>query len=354
MTELAGQSLGGYLLEEELACGSMGIVYRGKQLALGREVAVKIFSPSLAHDPSFAARFVREAQIIAQLNHPQIVHIYDAGQDHDVLYFVMEYVEGPTLRLLLQLDGRIPQHLAAEYVAQAADALDAAYQACQVIHRDLKPEHLILDRRGRIKVMDFGLARALGLPQITTAKTLVGSLSYASPEQIRGKPLDQRSDMYALGIVLYELVTGSRPFSGRTLQELAQAITAGRFPPPTALMPDLSPGLEQILLTALAPNRDERFAQAGLLAKALRALHLHAPSAGESAPPQQKDPSAGVEPTASSLLPTRPQAQRLYTPLITSRFTLPLRERHAPLPDTSAQYEECVVSQEAGEVFVEI
>src|SRR5258708_744929 len=96
MTELAGQSLGGYLLEEELACGSMGIVYRGKQLALGREVAVKIFSPSLAHDPSFAARFVREAQIIAQLNHPQIVHIYDAGQDHDVLYFVMEYVEGPT------------------------------------------------------------------------------------------------------------------------------------------------------------------------------------------------------------------------------------------------------------------
>src|SRR5258708_4853934 len=207
--ELLGQNLGGYLLEEELARGSMGIVYRGKQVALGREVAVKIFSPSLAHDPSFAARFVREAQIIAQLNHPQIVHIYDAGQHHDVLYFVMEYVQGPTLRLLLQLDGRIPQHLAAEYVAQAADALDAAYPASHALHRDLKPEHLILDRRGRIKVMDFGLARALGLPQITTAKTLVGSLSYASPEQIRGKPLDQGSDMYALGILLYKLVPGS-------------------------------------------------------------------------------------------------------------------------------------------------
>jgi serine/threonine-protein kinase len=171
-----------------------------------------------------------------------------------VLYFVMEYVQGPTLVFLLQLDGRIPQHLAAEYIAQAADALDAAYQACHVIHRDLKPENLILDRRGRIKVMDFGLARALGLPQITTAKTLVGSLSYASPEQIRGNPLDQRSDIYALGIVLYELVTGSRPFSGRTLQELGQAMVAGQFPPPTALIPELSSELEQIILTALAPT----------------------------------------------------------------------------------------------------
>jgi serine/threonine-protein kinase len=333
MTELIGQNLGGYLLEEELARGSMGIVYRGKQVALGREVAVKIVSPSLAHDPTFVARFVREAQIIARLNHPQIVHIYDAGQHQDVLYFVMEYVQGPTLSLLLQLDGRIPQHLAAEYIAQAADALDAAYQACQVIHRDLKPENLILDRRGRIKVMDFGLARALGLPQITTAKTLVGSLLYASPEQIRGNPLDNRSDIYALGIVLYELVTGSLPFVGRTLQELGQAMIAGQFPPPTALLPDLSPELEQIILTALAPNRDERFAQAGLLAKALRALHLRALS-GENTDPLQKQ-----DPPTSNVLPIRPHMQRLSSPIVVGLLTLPMRQPHAVTSDVPAQNE---------------
>jgi serine/threonine protein kinase len=146
MNELAGQSLGGYLLEEELGRGSMGMVYRGKQVALGREVAVKILPQSLAQDPSYVARFIREAQIIAGLNHPNIVQIHDAGQQNGVLYFVMEYVQGPTIGSLLQLDGSMPQHLAAEYIAQIAEALDAAYKERNVIHRDIKPENLMLDR----------------------------------------------------------------------------------------------------------------------------------------------------------------------------------------------------------------
>lgn len=278
MNELAGQSLGGYLLEEELGRGSMGMVYRGKQVALGREVAVKILPHSLAQDPSYIARFIREAQIIAGLNHPNIVQIYDAGQQNGVLYFVMEFVQGPTIGSLLHLDGTMPQHLAAEYVAQIAEALDVAYKERNVIHRDIKPENLMLDRWGRVKVMDFGLARAPGLQQITVAKTLVGSIYYSSPEQIWGKPLDNRSDIYALGVVLYEMVTGQRPFSGRTLQELTQMITAGRAIPPTALAPDLSPELERIILTAMAPNRDERFNQAGQMAEELRALQLYQPS----------------------------------------------------------------------------
>jgi serine/threonine-protein kinase len=320
MTAFVGQSLGGYLLEEEIGRGSMGIVYRGKQLALGREVSVKILPPSLAHDPVFAARFIREAQIIAQLNHPHIVQIYDAGQHDDVLYFAMEYVPGPTIKSLLALDGAIPQHLAAAYIAHVADALDAAYTECQVIHRDLKPENLMLDRWGKLKVMDFGLARAPGLPQITTAQTLVGSLFYASPEQIRGQPLDNRSDIYALGVVLYEMVTGSRPFAGKTLQEVAQAIIAGSVFPPTMYLPEVSRELEQIVLTAMAPNRNERFAQASLMAKALRALDLRAPSVGSMSHAPEKSPAASSEPF-----------------LQTQRLTLPMREPSTPLPDVLAQ-----------------
>jgi serine/threonine protein kinase len=302
---------------------------------------VKILPRGLSRDPSSTVRFVREAQIIARLNHPQIVQIYDAGQHDGVLYFVMEYVQGPTVSSLLQLDDRIPQHLAAEYIAQVADALDAAYKECQIIHRDLKPENLILDRWGRLKVMDFGLARALGLPPITSVQSLVGSLYYASPEQIRGWPLDHRSDIYALGIVLYEMVTGTRPFLGRTLQEVAQVITAGRVLPPTALIPDLSPELEQIIVTAMAIDREQRFAQAGLMAEELRALRLHPPSAGSMRSLQNKDLSGALEASQSTSrwLPPEPEGQHPTVPVMKRHLTLPMREPRTPIPGGLTQNE---------------
>ena len=274
MNELAGQSLGGYQLEEEIGHGSMGVVYRGKQIALGREVAIKVLPKALARDSSYIARFIREAQIIAGLNHPNIVHIYDAGQQNKLLYFVMEYVQGPTLASLLYLDGAIPQHLAVEYAAQIAEALDVAYKERNVIHRDIKPENLMLDRWGKIKVMDFGLARALGHQPITVAKTLVGSIYYASPEQIWGHTLDNRSDVYALGVVLYEMVTGQRPFTGRTMPELTQNIVGGPLRPPGMLIEDLSPDVERIILTAMTRDREQRYEDAGSMARDLRLLHL--------------------------------------------------------------------------------
>ncbi|MBV8695753.1 MAG: protein kinase [Chloroflexi bacterium] len=272
MNELAGQSLGGYQLEQEIGRGSMGVVYRGKQIALGRQVAVKVLAQTLARDVSYVARFIREAEIIAGLNHPNIVHIYDAGQQNKLLYFVMEYVQGPTLASLLHRDRVIAQHLAAEYAAQIADALDVAYKERHVIHRDIKPENLMLDRWGKIKVMDFGLARALGHQPITVAKTLVGSIYYASPEQVWGYVLDNRSDIYALGVVLYEMVTGYRPFSGRSMPELTQAIVGGTLQPPSTHNPELLPELERIILTALARDRDQRYEDAGTMAQLLRAL----------------------------------------------------------------------------------
>src|SRR3989440_5692703 len=274
MNELAGQSLGGYKLDEEIGRGSMGMVYRGRQIALGREVAIKVLSQALAKDASYVARFIREAQIIAGLNHPNIVQIFDAGQQNGLLYFVMEYVQGPTIASLLQLDGTIPQYLAAEYGAQIADALDSAYRERNVIHRDIKPENLMLDRWGKIKVMDFGLARATGLQKITVARTLVGSIYYASPEQVWGYTLDNRSDIYALGVVLYEMVSGHRPFAGRSLPELTQAIVNSPVRPPGSYTPELSAELEQIILVAMARDRNERYEQAMLLSRDLRALNL--------------------------------------------------------------------------------
>jgi serine/threonine-protein kinase len=277
MNELAGQCLGGYQLEKEIGRGSMGMVYRGKQIALGREVAVKVLSQALAKDASYVARFIREAQIIAGLNHPNIVQIFDAGQQNGLLYFVMEYVQGPTIASLLHLDGTIPQYLAAEYAAQIADALDSAYRELNVIHRDIKPENLMLDRWGRMKVMDFGLARATGHQKITVAKTLVGSIYYASPEQVWGHTLDNRSDIYALGAVLYEMVSGHRPFVGRSLPELTQTIVSSPLRPPSTYNPELSPELERIILAAMARDRNERYEQAILMARDLRALNLQAP-----------------------------------------------------------------------------
>ncbi len=309
MNELAGQSLGGYQLEEEIGHGSMGVVYRGKQIALGREVAIKVLPMALARDASYVARFIREAQIIAGLNHPNIVHIYDAGQQHKLLYFVMEYIQGPTLSNLLYLDGTIPQHLALEYGAQIADALDAAYKERDVIHRDIKPENLMLNRWGKIKVMDFGLARATGHQPITVAKTLVGSIYYASPEQIWGDTLDNRSDVYALGVVLYEMVTGQRPFTGRSMPELTQAIISGPLQAPSTLNEEVTPELERIILTAMAKNREERYEDAGLLARDLRSIQLSSTttsvlSSSEPAESQGKRERITMHP------PKRPQAQR--------------------------------------------
>ncbi len=339
MNELAGQSLGGYELEVEIGRGSMGMVYRGKQIALGREVAVKVLSQALAKDASYVARFIREAQIIAGLNHPNIVQIFDAGQQNGLLYFVMEYVQGPTVASLLQLDGTIPQYLAAEYGAQIADALDSAYRERNVIHRDIKPENLMLDRWGKIKVMDFGLARAIGLQKITVAKTLVGSIYYASPEQVWGYALDNRSDIYALGVVLYEMVSGHRPFSGRSLPELTQAIVNSPIRPPSYNNPEILPELEQIILVAMARNRDERYEQAMLLSRDLRALNLKPPANLSST---EINPSLNTKGQHMARVvvqpPKRPQMQPLrYTDL--ENIPPPSKEPvvHSPAPTRDQQ-----------------
>jgi serine/threonine protein kinase len=365
MDELVGQYVGGYFLEEEVGRGSMGVIYRGTQIALGREVAIKVLPQKLAQDPSYVARFIREVQIIAGLNHPNIVHIYDAGQIHTLLYFVMEFVQGPTLASLLSIDGTILQHLAAEYAAQIADALDAAYRERNVIHRDIKPENLMLNRWGKIKVMDFGLARAPGLQTITEAKALVGSIYYSSPEQIWGLELDNRSDIYALGIVLYELVTGQRPFHGRSISELTNAITSGNLQPPSFYNPELSRQLELIILTALARDRDHRYSEACLMAQDLRKLKLEptTQTVKPISPPPSVSSTQGSQLSGSGysqaviIQPPKPPIQRpIYPPhtdnhpLATPFFGFPeLNGNTISFTSTSSQVAQMVAINREGQ-----
>lgn len=272
MRDLIGQTLGEYLLESELGRGSMGIVYRAQHRTQGKPYAVKVLLEALASDISFVTRFTREARIIAALRHPNIVRVYEAGRQGQHLYFVMEYFSGVTAGQLLKARGRLPYGQVIEIIAQAADALAYAHNAGHLVHRDIKPDNLLVDRWRRVKVLDFGLARVEGLHSITRAGTVVGSLYYVPPEQLLGQKVDGRADIYALGISMYEMVTGQRPFRGQSLTEMSRAIIAGRATPPSQLEASVPPELEHVILRAMACDINLRYADGAELHADLRAL----------------------------------------------------------------------------------
>jgi serine/threonine-protein kinase len=269
---LIGQQLGDYRLETELGRGSMGIVYRATSARHGKPFAVKVLLEPLASDMSFVTRFTREARIVGKLRHPNIVRVFDAGRQGQHLYFVMEYFPGQTAGQMLRERGRLPVGQVVEIAAQAADALDYAHAEGHLVHRDIKPENLLVDRWCRVKVLDFGLARVEGLHSITRAGTVVGSLYYVSPEQLLGHQLDGRADVYALGVSVYEMLTGQRPFRGQTLTDMSQAILSGTIVPPSQLEPAVPPELERIILRALARDLNQRYSRAAELCRDLRAL----------------------------------------------------------------------------------
>lgn len=276
MESLLGQRLGAYLLEAEIGQGSMGIVYRARHIEHGRAAAVKVLLESLASDQSFVTRFNREARIVRALQHPNIVRLYDTGEDRGYIFFAMEYFSGSTAGQLLKQRGRLPVGQVVEIAAQAADALDYAHAQGHLVHRDIKPENLLVDRWCRVKVLDFGLARVDGQHSITREGTVVGSLYYVSAEQLLGRQLDGRADVYALGVSMYEMLTGQRPFRGRTLNEMSDAILSGTAVPPSQLEPSVLPALEAIILRAMARDPEQRYATAGQMHTELRALQSRA------------------------------------------------------------------------------
>ncbi|NEK60155.1 Stk1 family PASTA domain-containing Ser/Thr kinase [Geodermatophilus sabuli] len=250
-----------------LGRGGMAEVHRGRDLRLGREVAVKVLRQDLARDPSFQVRFRREAQAAASLNHPAIVAVYDTGEDRTTSgatpYIVMEYVEGQTLRDVLRTEGVLPPQRAMSLAADICGALDFSHRN-GIVHRDVKPGNVMLTPEGSVKVMDFGIARAVSdsAATMTSTAAVIGTAQYLSPEQARGEGVDARSDVYSLGCMLYELVTGAPPFTGDS--PVAVAYQHVREDPrlPSSINPAIPPDLDAILLKAMSKNPANRYQSA--------------------------------------------------------------------------------------------
>ena len=250
-----------------LGRGGMAEVHRGRDLRLGREVAVKVLRSDLARDPSFQVRFRREAQAAASLNHPAIVAVYDTGEDRsptgNTPYIVMEYVEGETLRDVLRREGVLPPERAMSLAADICGALDFSHRN-GIVHRDVKPGNVMITPAGSVKVMDFGIARAVSdsAATMTSTAAVIGTAQYLSPEQARGEGVDARSDVYSLGCLLYELVTGAPPFTGDSPVSVAYQHVREDPRLPSSINPAIGPELDSILLKAMSKNPANRYQSA--------------------------------------------------------------------------------------------
>jgi serine/threonine-protein kinase len=251
---------GRYRIQRKLGAGGMADVYLAEDQELGRRVAIKILNGRHANDDQFIERFRREAKNAAALNHPNIVSIYDRGEAEETYYIAMEFLDGRTLKELIIGRGAAPMNVAIEYARQILSALRFAHRH-GIVHRDIKPHNVLVDGEGRVKVTDFGIARA-GTSQMTEAGSIVGTAQYLSPEQARGGEVDPRSDLYSLGIVLYELLTGKTPFDGETPVEIAMKHLSTAPKPPSKLRPDIPPELDMVVMRALAKNPDDRYQSA--------------------------------------------------------------------------------------------
>ena len=266
-----------YELGEILGFGGMSEVHLARDLRLHRDVAVKVLRADLARDPSFYLRFRREAQNAAALNHPAIVAVYDTGEAETIAgplpYIVMEYVDGITLRDIVHNEGPIPPRKAIEIISDACQALNFSHQH-GIIHRDVKPANIMISRTGAVKVMDFGIARALAdSSSVTQTAAVIGTAQYLSPEQARGDPVDARSDVYSLGCVLYEILTGEPPFVGDSPVSVAYQHVREAPIPPSQRHEGISADLDAVVLKALAKNPDNRYQTAAEMRTDLVRVH---------------------------------------------------------------------------------
>jgi serine/threonine-protein kinase len=321
---------GRYRIVRKLGAGGMADVYLAEDQELGRRVAIKILNGRHANDDQFIERFRREAKNAAALNHPNIVSIYDRGEAQETYYIAMEYLDGRTLKELVIGHGPAPVNVAVEYARQILSALRFAHRH-GIVHRDIKPHNVLVDREGRVKVTDFGIARA-GTSQMTEAGSIVGTAQYLSPEQARGTEVDQRSDLYSLGIVLYELLTGETPFDGDTPVEIAMKHLSTVPTPPSQLRKDIPHDLDMVVMRALAKDPADRYQSAEEMESDLERVLRGAPVAAattDSATQVMRVPAsvaaaAGGD-TAATMI--RPRGGRDYAVLEEEEEGGGLRER---------------------------
>ncbi len=262
---------GRYRILRKLGTGGMANVYLAEDEVLGRRVAIKILNDRHAGDDQFVERFRREAKNAASLSHPNIVSIYDRGEAEGTYYIAMEYLDGRSLKELIVARGPAPIHLAVDYARQILAAIRFAHRH-GIVHRDIKPHNVLVDGEGRLKVTDFGIARA-GVSQMTEAGSIIGTAQYLSPEQAKGAPVDQTSDLYSVGVVLYELLTGVVPFSGDTPVEIAMKHLSNVPEPPSAKRADVPRDLDMVVMRALAKDPSERYQSAEEMDADLRRIN---------------------------------------------------------------------------------
>ena len=276
---LLGKTLGRYEVVNHIGHGGMAEVYMGQQVNLERDVAIKVLHPFLADEVGFVNRFQREARLVATLRHPNIVQVYDFDHDeeYEIYYMVMEYIQGQTLKDRLQ-NGGIPLEEGAFIAAGIADALYYAHQR-DMVHRDVKPANIMFTEEGHPVLADFGIARMLSVSGLTASGAMVGTPAYMAPEIGIGEPATESADIYSLGVVLYQLTTGRLPFEAEVPMSLVMKHINDPVPPPTELAPEIPAALEEVILTALAKEPAERYANSGEFSTALRqALNLETPS----------------------------------------------------------------------------
>ncbi len=331
-----GSELGDFVLESVAGRGGMGVVYRARQKQPDRIVAVKVISAELAEDQQFRVRFQREAAIAAQIEHPNVIPVHAVGEANGTLFIAMRFVEGLDLRALLAQEGQLEPARAASIIDQVAQALDAAH-AHGLVHRDVKPANILVAAgagREHIYLSDFGLSRRIaGSHGLTGTGAFIGTIDYVAPEQARGDRVDARTDVYSLGCVLFQCLTGSVPFPADN--DLAKLYAHGSEPPPSVLArkPDLPPAFEAVLLRAMAKRPDDRYQSAGDLGRAALAassgaatqLSERTVAVGAAAP---VDPPSDVspvhaQPTAGgTTTPVGPAALRRERASRRRRFTL--------------------------------
>ncbi len=295
-SDLVGRQIADYRVEREIGRGGMAVVYRAKDLRLDRTVALKLLAPELARNDTFRKRFTHESRVAAAIDHPHIVPVFEAGETEGILYIAMRYVAGQDLRALLDRKGPLPAGTASRIAAQVASALDAAH-AHDLVHRDVKPGNILVaegtdsDHPEHVYLTDFGLTKkSLSLTGFTTVGQFVGTLDYVAPEQISGRPVDGRCDVYSFACVVYETMAGEPPFRRDDDMALLWAHQFDPAPPLTSKRSDLPAAVDGVMAKALAKSPEDRYDTCLQFVAALRAATVHG---GEAAhPPTQVDLAA--------------------------------------------------------------